>query len=141
MMILLYLSTYSKKSTPLQIQANRPLGCFAQQLLKNPNSKDGYPLPVLYSRGQGDKRYGQIVSSPYSSENNNVSVSDLYIPTIHLPILLQVIWDRSWKYISRSHTYKCGNWDGGRAIPRKGIYKWDFRCSVVYSGQDVLYSE
>ncbi len=48
-------------------------------------------LTVLCSRGQGDKRYGQIVSSPYSSENNKVSVSDLYIPTIDLPILLQEI--------------------------------------------------
>jgi len=77
--------------TPLQIQANRPLGCFAEQLLKKPNSKHGYPMTVLCSRGQGDKRYGQIVSSPYSSENNKVSVSDLYIPTIDLPILLQEI--------------------------------------------------
>ncbi len=27
-------------------------------------------------------------------------------------------------------TNECWNWDWGRAIPRKGIYKWDFRCSV-----------
>jgi hypothetical protein len=48
-------------------------------------------LTVLCSCSQVDKRYGQIVSSPYSSENNNVTVSDLYIPTIDLPILLQEI--------------------------------------------------
>ncbi len=33
--------------------------------------------------------------------------------------------------INRSHTHKCGNWDWGSAIPRKGIHKWDFRCCAV----------
>jgi hypothetical protein len=37
--------------------------------------------------------------------------------------------DRSWEYINRSQT-ECGNWDWGHAIPRKGIHKWDFRCSA-----------
>ncbi len=39
--------------------------------------------------------------------------------------------DRSWKYINRSQTQECGNWGWGRAIPRKGIYKRNCRCSVV----------
>ncbi len=30
-----------------------------------------------------------------------------------------------------SQTHECRNWDWGRAIPRKGIYKWDFPCSVL----------
>ncbi len=40
--------------------------------------------------------------------------------------------DRSWEYINRSQTHECGNWgwDWGRAIPRKGTNKWDFRCSA-----------
>ncbi len=38
--------------------------------------------------------------------------------------------DRSWDYINRPQTHKCWNWGWGRAIPRKGIYKGDFRCSV-----------
>ncbi len=38
--------------------------------------------------------------------------------------------DRSWDYINPSQTHECWNWGCGRAIPRKGIYKWDFRCSV-----------
>jgi hypothetical protein len=38
-----------------------------------------------------------------------------------------------WEYINRSQTLECGNWDWGRAIPRNGIHKWDFRCSVEYS--------
>ncbi len=38
--------------------------------------------------------------------------------------------DRSWEYINRSQTQECGNLDWGRAIPRKGIHKWDFRRSV-----------
>ncbi len=39
--------------------------------------------------------------------------------------------DWSWEYINCSQTHECGNLDWGRAIPRKGIYKWDFRsvCS------------
>jgi hypothetical protein len=38
--------------------------------------------------------------------------------------------DRSWDYINRSQTHKCGNWGWGPAISRKGILKWDFRCSA-----------
>ncbi len=40
------------------------------------------------------------------------------------------IVDRSWEYLNRSQTHECDNWDWGRAIPRIGIYKWDFRCSA-----------
>ncbi len=55
---------------------------------------------------------------------------NLYISTVDLPILLQEISGyRSWKYINHSQTHKCGNRDWGRAIPRKGIHKCDFRCS------------
>ncbi len=36
----------------------------------------------------------------------------------------------SWEYINRSETHECGNWGWGRAIPRKGIYKQNCRCSV-----------
>jgi hypothetical protein len=39
--------------------------------------------------------------------------------------------DRSSDYINRSQTHECWNWGWGRAIPRKGIHKWDFRCSVA----------
>ncbi len=38
--------------------------------------------------------------------------------------------DQSWEYINRSQTHECGNWDWGRAIPRKGINKWGFPCSA-----------
>ncbi len=43
----------------------------------------------------------------------------------------EIYVDRSWEYINRSQTHKCGNRDCGRAIPRKGIHKWDLRCSAV----------
>ncbi len=43
------------------------------------------------------------------------------------------IVDRSWEFINRPQTHECGNWDE-RAIPRKGIHKWDFRCSVYRDG-------
>jgi hypothetical protein len=43
--------------------------------------------------------------------------------------------DRSWEYINRSQSHECGNWDWGRAIPRKGINTWDFPCNVkCYQG-------
>ncbi len=38
--------------------------------------------------------------------------------------------DRSWDYINHSQKHDCWNWGWGRAIPRKGRHKWDFRCSV-----------
>ncbi len=48
-----------------------------------------------------------------------------------LPILLQGNMWTDPGNINRSQTHECGNWDWGRAIPRKGIHKWDFPCSVV----------
>jgi hypothetical protein len=62
----------------------------------------------------------------------HASVSDLYISTIGLPILLEEICRPilGLQYINRSQTHECGNWGWGRAIPRKGIHKKDFRCSV-----------
>ncbi len=41
--------------------------------------------------------------------------------------------DRSWEYINRSQTHECGNWGWGRAIPIKGNYKRNCRCSAVHS--------
>jgi hypothetical protein len=38
--------------------------------------------------------------------------------------------DQSLDYKNRSQTHECWNWVWVRAIPRKGIYKGDFRCSV-----------
>ncbi len=43
--------------------------------------------------------------------------------------------DRSWEYINRSQTHECGNWGWGRAIPRKGIYKRNCRCSAIQIAQ------
>ncbi len=41
-----------------------------------------------------------------------------------------VYW--SWEYVNRSQRHmNCGNWDWRHAIPRKGIHKWDFPCSVA----------
>jgi hypothetical protein len=57
----------------------------------------------------------------------HVSVSDLNIPTIGLPILLQ---ENMWEHINRSQTHECRNWDWCRAIPFLGIHKWDFRRSA-----------
>jgi hypothetical protein len=58
----------------------------------------------------------------------HVSVSKLYISTIDLPFLLQEVCGPILG-IFKSLT-ECGKWGLGRAIPRKGIHKCDFRCSV-----------
>jgi hypothetical protein len=47
--------------------------------------------------------------------------------------------DRSWDYIIRSQTHECGNWGWGCAIPRKGIHKWDLRCSAAVFSTAKLY--
>ncbi len=62
----------------------------------------------------------------------HVSVSELYIPTMELPFLLEEIQyvDGSWDFINRSQTHECRNWGWGHAIPRKGIYKRNFLCSA-----------
>ncbi len=38
--------------------------------------------------------------------------------------------DWSWEYVNRSKTHEWGNWGWGLAIPRKGIYKRNCRCSA-----------
>jgi hypothetical protein len=50
----------------------------------------------------------------------HVFVSDLYIPTINLPVLMQEICGPI--HINRSQTHECGNWDCGRIIPFLGIF-------------------
>ncbi len=61
----------------------------------------------------------------------HVSVSDLYIPKIDLPILLQEICGTIlgiYKSLTDRRMQKLEL--RGRAIPRKGIHKWDSRCSA-----------
>jgi hypothetical protein len=66
------------------------------------------------------------VMSP--SSYTHISARDLYISRISLPILLQ------GNMFTRSQTHECGNWDWGRAIPRKVIHNWDFPFSVFTHG-------
>ncbi len=64
--------------------------------------------------------------------NIHVSVSELYCiyPRWDCLFCWRKYVDLSWEYINRSQTHKCGNWGWGRAIPRKGIYKRNCRCSA-----------
>ncbi len=50
---------------------------------------------------------------------------------IYMYIYIKNYVDQSWEYKNRSQIHECGNWHWGRAIPRKGIHKWDFPCSVT----------
>ncbi len=62
----------------------------------------------------------------------HVSVSDLYIPRIGPHISCSRIGRPIvWIHKSLTDTW-CGNWDWGRAIPRKGIHKSGFRCSAIW---------
>ncbi len=55
----------------------------------------------------------------YSHDRSLYSAGNMYV-------------DRSWDYKNRSQTHECWNWGWGRAIPRKGIHKGDFPCSVLH---------
>ncbi len=81
----------------------------------------------------------RIIMSLSPSSYTQISVRDLYISRIGLPILLQGIYGPIWEYINRSHTHECGNWDCGRAIPRKEIHKLDFPCSVYNYMDDLVH--
>jgi hypothetical protein len=78
----------------------------------------------------------QSTIPPYQNTNYpyyfHVSVSDLlYIfPGSICLFCCRKYVDRSWESINRAQTHECGNWDCGRAIPRIGKHKWDFRCSA-----------
>ena len=65
----------------------------------------------------------------------HISVRDLYVPRIGLPILMQEnMWTNHWQ------THECWNWDWGRAVPRKGIHTWDFRAVLdIYIWKPTLY--
>ena len=78
-------------------------------------------FPFMYSPKWNCYFQNRIIV--YCSVSQFISVWDLYISRIGLPILLQ-------EYKNCSQTHKCGIWDWGRAIFRKGIHKWDFCCSV-----------
>ncbi len=86
-------------------------------------------------------RNKQTIRSKYTQKRNceaAVPISTfMCLWAIYIHISPQLIclfcWrkyvDRSWEYINRSQTHECVNWDWGRAIPRKELHKWDFRCS------------
>ncbi len=61
------------------------------------------------------------------------SHSDLNIPRIGPPILLQQSRWNDVEYINRSQIHECGNWEGVRAVSFLGIHKSDFVCSVPFT--------
>jgi hypothetical protein len=66
---------------------------------------------------------------------NRIIICCLPVPTLIYLREIIFLHDRSaysdaGKYVDRSQTHKCGNWNWGSAVPRKGIHKWDFPCSA-----------
>ncbi len=55
-----------------------------------------------------------------------VSVRNLYIKDRSAYSAAGNMWNNPVEYINRENWI----WDWGRAIPRKGIHKWDFPCSA-----------
>jgi hypothetical protein len=69
----------------------------------------------------------------------HVSVSDLYIPSVALPIFCR--WTNLGNiYVNRSQIHECGNWERGRAVSFLGIFVLNFRYSVfaVYKNTSIL---
>jgi hypothetical protein len=74
------------------------VGWHALQRVNIENSKQKFPVKEL--RGLRSKFHIHL------------SVSDLYIHRISLPILAAGKYlDQFWEYINRSQTHECGNWD------------------------------
>ncbi len=106
----------------------------------------GNPVNVGNESNQGPVRWPHCkdkmpkIWNKYS-QKRNIGVS-VPIPTFKclwanyiFPRCVCLFWwrkyvGRSWEYINRSQTHECGNWGWGRAIPRKGIYKRNCRCSA-----------
>jgi hypothetical protein len=67
----------------------------------------------------------------------DVSVSDLYTPTIGPPFFTEA--DRSWEYINRSPKHECRNWERGRAVSFLEIFVSNVRYSIfAVPGYDTL---
>jgi hypothetical protein len=85
-----------------------------------PITHDKEPIPKIWNK------YSQKRNCAGHSPNFHihVSVSDIYIfPQSICLFCCRKSVDQSWEYVNRSQTHECGNWDWGRAIPRRGIHQ------------------
>ncbi len=76
----------------------------------------------------------ETVQPPYFQ--NRIIMLCLPVPTLIYLWETYILYFQDRSVCFAAAKYECGNWDSGRAIPRKGIHKWDFRCSV---GREVTY--
>ncbi len=68
----------------------------------------------------------------------HVSLSDLYIPRIGLPSLLQPNRQTDpGKYINRSQIHEGRNWERGRTVSFLGIHKSDFQYSAPFQRHSI----
>ncbi len=110
---------------------NTKLHCTALQMKDRWESNINVWFPFMYSQKWNCYFQNRSMMFCLPVPTLIFSVIDLHISRIGLPILLQGnMWTDPGNYINRSQTHECGKWDWHCVIPRKGIHKWDFPCSV-----------
>jgi hypothetical protein len=102
-------------------------------------------FPYMYYHKWNCYFQNRIKNAPSPRSYTHISVRDLYISRIDLQILHILLQGNMWTdpgnmYINRSQIHECKNWEGGRAIPRKGIHSdsGDFLCSAAVQGLERL---
>ncbi len=118
-MILLFLDLKETLFIPQRVEDHN-------ELHSTPQSHCKEPIPKI--RNKYSQRRNCMTTVPISTF---ICLWAIYIfPWSICLFCCRKYVDRSWEYRNLSQTHECGNWGWGRAIPREGIHKWDFRCSV-----------
>ncbi len=118
--------TYPRAThTQLHVQPNIPLPLTASISLCYTHCKDKIPK----FRNKYSQKRSTGVSVPIS-KFMCLWVIYIFPGSVCLFCWRKFVDRSSWDYINPSQTHECGNWGWGRAIPRKEIHKWDFRCSA-----------
>jgi hypothetical protein len=90
-------------------------------------------LPFMYSKKLNCYFQNRIIMF-FLRVLTHIYLREIYIfPGLVCLFCCRKYLNWSWENIKRPKTHECGNWHWGRAIPRKGIHKRDFHCSVHFA--------